>query len=361
MILTLIILSLLTIGVIHFFQRPTFGANPKGKRQAKIEQSKNYSQGAFQNSSPTEVMLKDASMISMLYDFFNKPNTVEPKDKLPAIKTDLLTLADSIPSIVWFGHSSYLIKYKNKTILVDPVFSGLASPVAFVGKSFQGANTYSVEDLPPIDLLIITHDHYDHLDYETILALKDKVKKVYTALGVGAHLEHWGYEPNNIVELDWWNEYKVSEDMQLIATPARHFSGRSFSRGKTLWTSFVLQLDSYNIFIGGDSGYDTHFKTIGEKYGPFDLAILEAGQYGKNWPYIHMLPEQTVQASKDLQAKVLLPVHWGKFSLALHPWNEPIERVLQQADMDHVKTTTPMIGEVLEVNKHYPDSRWWRK
>ncbi len=361
MILTLILVSLLTLAIILFFKRKTFGANPEGKRQARIEQSKHFTNGSFENESPTEVMLKDASFVGILIDFFSKPKNTEPDAILPSIRTDLISLKDSVPNIVWFGHSSYLIKYKGKNILVDPVLSGSASPVSFFGKSFPGSDAYSVKDFPNIDVLIITHDHYDHLDYETVVALKDKIKKVYTPLGVGAHLEHWGFQPDQIVELDWWDETQVSEEIKLTTTPARHFSGRSFSRGKTLWASFVLQLDHYNIFVGGDSGYDTHFKTIGDKYGPFDMAILEAGQYGTNWPYIHMVPEETVQATKDLNAKVLLPVHWAKFSLALHAWDEPINRVLTHAQKEQVQTTTPLIGEAVQLGQPYPHSRWWRK
>lgn len=344
-----------------FLQSPVFGIHPKNDRLDKINNSLHYKNGSFQNLSPTVVTLKDSSFIGLLLDFFNKPKETVPAHLIPVIKTDLKTLKDDAPTIVWFGHSSYLIKYKGINILVDPVFSGTASPVSFFGKSFPGSNIYSVKDLPLIDMLIITHDHYDHLDYKTISALKDNVKITYTSLGVGAHLEHWGYKPNTIVEFDWWQEHKVSENIQLIATPARHFSGRSFARAKTLWSSFVLKLDHYQLFIGGDSGYDTHFKTIGEKYGPFDLAILEAGQYGKAWPYIHMLPEETVQAAIDLSAKALLPVHWGKFALAYHPWDEPITRVLQHALKENVQTTTPKIGEPFSINKQMPQSTWWIK
>jgi L-ascorbate metabolism protein UlaG (beta-lactamase superfamily) len=352
--------SIILIGIL-FFQRKTFGAHPSGKRQTRIEHARHYKHGAFQNASPTQIMLKEASFFRMLFDFFNKPKTTVPDRTLPSIKTDLIQLEDHVPSVVWFGHSSYLIKYQGKTILVDPVFSGNASPVSFFAKAFEGTDVYHPHDFTTIDLLILTHDHYDHLDYKTIVTFKDKVKKVYTPLGVGAHLEHWGYNSNAIVELDWWDTHQVIENIKLTATPARHFSGRGFKRGKTLWASFVLQMNQYTIFIGGDSGYDTHFKTIGEKFGPFDLVLLEAGQYGKNWPYIHMLPEQTVQASLDLNAKVLFPVHWGKFALAFHAWDEPIEHVLNHATAMQVKVTTPMIGEVVRVTDLYPTSHWWRR
>jgi L-ascorbate metabolism protein UlaG (beta-lactamase superfamily) len=360
MLLTIIIFSAFLLIGMFFFQRKTFGVHPKGKRQTRVEHSRHYKNGAFENLSPTEVMLKEASFFRMLFDFFNKSKTTAPNRRLPSIKTNLNHLGDQTPVLVWFGHSSYLIKYQGQNILIDPVFSGNASPVSFFAKAFSGTDTYSPNDFPTIDLLIITHDHYDHLDYKSMVAFKDKVKKVYTPLGVGAHLEHWGYSSNSIVELDWWDTHHVAENIKLSATPARHFSGRRFKRAKTLWASFVLELDQYKLFIGGDSGYDAHFKTIGEKFGPFDIAILEAGQYGKNWPYIHMLPEQTVQAAIDLKTRTLLPVHWGKFALAFHAWDEPINGVLEHAAAMEVKITTPMIGEVVQLNEVYPTSTWWR-
>lgn len=268
-------------------------------------------------------------------------------------------LTDDKPTIVWFGHSSYLIKSKGITILVDPVLSGNASPVSFFGKSFKGSDAYNVEDLPPIDICIITHDHYDHLDYRTIQKLHPKVKRFYTALGVGAHLEDWGIDLNKIVELDWWETYTGMDSVQVTATPARHFSGRGFTRGKSLWASYVVNIHGYKIYAGGDSGYDTHFKKIGELYGPFDLTILECGQYGRDWPLIHMTPEETAKAAQDLNTKMLLPVHWAKFSLALHAWNEPINRLVKATSANGIKITTPLIGEPLVLDSIYPDKVWW--
>jgi L-ascorbate metabolism protein UlaG (beta-lactamase superfamily) len=271
----------------------------------------------------------------------------------------LATLPDDKPTVVWFGHSSYLIKSKGVTVLMDPVFSGNASPVTFFGKSFPGSDVYSEGDIPPIDLLIISHDHYDHLDYKTITELIPKVKKFYTALGVGAHLERWGVPPDRIVEFDWWESKSIGDSIRLTATPARHFSGRSLARGKTLWASFVLNIHGYTLYLGGDSGYDTHFAEIGAKYGPFDLAILECGQYGDDWPLIHMFPEQVVTAAQDLRAKALLPVHWGKFALAYHAWNEPIQRLVESAATKELRVTTPKIGEPVVIGTTYPQAIWW--
>src|SRR5690606_5371888 len=220
----------------------------------------------------------------ILYNFlFLKTPGVEPLDSIPSIKTDLKALPSNGNQLVWFGHSSYLIRLEGKTFLVDPVLSGYAAPFKGINKAFKGTDQYKTADLPDIDYLLITHDHYDHLDFETIKKLKGRVGKVICALGVGAHFEKWGYPSSQIIEKDWGDKVQLDSQVNLYFTPARHFSGRSMFRDNTLWTSYVLETPSKKIFIGGDSGYDTHFADIGEKFGEFDLAILENGQYNEAW------------------------------------------------------------------------------
>ncbi|WP_082111744.1 MBL fold metallo-hydrolase [Spirosoma radiotolerans] len=359
MLLTLFIVTGLIATTFLFLQQSPFGSNPSATRLERIKRSPYYRDGAFQNLEKTEVMSENTSYLGMMRDFINKDKDNVPPKPLPSVRTDLKALPDEKPTIVWFGHSSYLIKSQGTTILVDPVFSGYASPVSFFGKAYAGSNVYSVEDMPTIDLLILSHDHYDHLDYETITKLIPKVKKFYTALGVGAHLERWGVPADRIVEFDWWESHHVATDLDLTAVPARHFSGRSLTRGKTLWTAFVMKIHGYSLYLGGDSGYGKHFKTIGDQYGPFDLAILECGQYGKDWPNIHMFPEEVATAAQDLRAKTVLPVHWAKFSLANHAWTDPIERFTKRATEQKLDFTTPMIGEPVVVEAQYPKSRWW--
>ncbi len=336
-----------------------YGKLPKGERLKKIKASPNYKNGSFQNLSKTNAMAEDASFFKTMREFLNKPKQVKPPVTLPSVKTNLKQLTHDKPIVIWFGHSSYFIKLNGMNILVDPVFSGNAAPVSFMVKAFKGSDAYDVEDFPKIDILILTHDHYDHLDYKTLLKLKNKVKKVVCSLGVGSHLEHWGIDAKHICEMDWWDTTH-DEALQITAAPGRHFSGRGVKRGQSLWSSFILKTNEYSLFLGGDSGYDSHFKTIGGKHGPFDLAILESGQYNKSWPHIHMMPEETVQASIDLKTKMLLPVHWGKFSLAMHAWDEPIERVLARARELEVNVVTPMIGEVLQVTEPNTTTPWWR-
>jgi len=329
------------------------------KQWRSLNESKQYHDGKFWNQSPTPTMSEDTSFIKVLYSQLNKPASVAPAKPLPVIKTDLHSLRKDKPSIVWFGHSSYLVQYKGINILVDPVFSGHASPFSFMVKAFPGADLYKPADMPAIDILVITHNHYDHLDKKAIAALQPNIKSVYTSLGVGQDLVDSGISDAIITEMDWWETQQPLPGITLTAAPARHFSGRGLKRAGSLWSSFVLKLYDYTIYLGGDSGYDTHFKAIGEQYGPFDIAILECGQYNTAWPFIHMMPEETAQAAIDLHAKVLLPVHWAKFTLASHPWNEPIERVVKAATEKNLSITTPLIGEPVVLDEQYPRSHWW--
>ncbi len=335
------------------------GKLPSGKHKQKIQQSPNFKNGAFQNISPTPMKPEGVSYWKMMREFFKKHPDTAPTKKLPFVKTDLNKLDSRQPVIVWFGHSSYLLRIENKNILVDPVLSGNAAPLSFMVKAFPGANEYKAEDMPPIDYLVLTHDHYDHLDFKTIRKLRNKVGKVFCSLGISAHLRYWGIEENKITELDWWDSIQLDDAIKLTAAPARHFSGRGIKRGQSLWSSFIIKTSNDNIYLGGDSGYDTHFKEIGNKFGPFDLAILESGQYNVMWPLIHMMPEETVQAAVDLKAKALLPVHWGKFRLGMHPWNEPVKRVLAKASELKVRVITPMIGEPFILSENYSSANWW--
>jgi L-ascorbate metabolism protein UlaG (beta-lactamase superfamily) len=296
-----------------------------------------------------------------MWKMLTKPANTRPPKALPSVKTDLKNLPGGNPVIVWFGHSSFLLKIDGKHILVDPVFSGYVSPFKTQSaKNFDGANVYSADDMPQIDILLITHDHYDHCDYQTILELDTKTKYIITSLGVGSHLEYWGINMNKVSELDWHESMEI-DGFKFTSAPSRHFSGRGFKRAQTLWASFILKTKDLSIYLGSDSGYDKHFKKIGEDYGPFDIAILESGQYNEMWRTIHMMPEETVQASLDVKAKVLMPVHWGKFSLSLHPWNEPIERVVKKAEELNVALTTPLIGEPVIIGENYPTGKWWRE
>lgn len=339
-----------------------YGKKPNGKHLENIKESPNYKLKSFQNTIRTEMLSKETSHFKIMKDFLTKKSkNLEPKKRLPHIKTDLKSIDSNETCIVWFGHSSYFIKTSGKTFLIDPVFSGSASPFSFMIRSFKGTDEYQAEDFPEIDYLLITHDHYDHLDYKTIRKLKPKIKQVICPLGVGSHLNYWGVVWKKITEMDWWQTNSLTPDIELIITPSRHYTGRGLKRSQMLWGSYVLKSKNSTLYLGGDSGYGPHFQTIGEQYGPFDLAILECGQYNDNWKDIHMTPEETVQANIDLKSEVLFPVHWGKFALAMHDWKEPINRLAKKAQEKKVAITTPLIGETILLRKNYPNSKWWEE
>jgi L-ascorbate metabolism protein UlaG (beta-lactamase superfamily) len=343
-----------------FLQLPTFGSNPSGNRKARVRQSPNFKNGSFQNISKTPPITEDTSYIKVIRQFFfEKSERNKPSVIIPAKKTDLLSLDPTQDVLVWFGHSSYFMQISGVKILVDPVLSGYASPLSFTTRSFKGTDVYTTDEIPSVDYLFITHDHYDHLDHDTLVRLQTRVSKVITGLGVGAHLERWGYHKEKIIEADWNEKILLNNQWMIYTVPARHFSGRAFKRNGTLWLSFVLITPHLKIFIGGDSGYDTHFKKIGDEFGPFDLVILENGQYDKNWKYIHMMPEQVVNAAIDLRAKKLFPVHWSKFSLSVHAWDDPIIRLQKESEIKKMPLVHPMIGEALDLHHPAPSTPWW--
>ena len=361
MLIALAIILPLAIITFIYVKKPQFGKAPSGDRLALIKKSPNFRNGRFQNFSHTPELVEGFNMFGVTYaHFFKKASRRNPTGIIPSVKTDLLTLPIDRNILVWFGHSSYFIQIDRKRMLVDPVFSGNASPIPGTNKSFKGTDIYSVSDLPAIDYLFISHDHYDHVDHNTLVALKDKVKKVICGLGVGAHLESWGYPSDKIIEKDWHDEIELDSGFIAHTTPARHFSGRGFSKNNTLWLSFVLQTPTMKFFLGGDSGYDTHFADVGKKHGPIDLAILDNGQYDVAWRLIHTLPDEVLKAALDLNAKRLFPVHSSKFVMANHPWDEPLIKITELNKEYNVPLITPIIGEIVQLeNINQPFRQWW--
>ncbi|MES2418644.1 MAG: MBL fold metallo-hydrolase [Bacteroidota bacterium] len=355
-VLALIILLLL-IGV-WILNLPVFGKHPKKGRQQRLKKLPNYDNGELKNESFTPTKPADVSYWEMIIALIKGNKNGSPKKPLPHLKPDF-NRSEQL-KITWFGHSSYLIQVDGKNILVDPVFSARTSPFQFLGtKNFLGTDFIEPADFPPLDLILITHDHYDHLDYQSILKLKAQTTHFVATLGVGAHLTHWGIPENQITELAWGETTSSMQGIAFTAAPARHFSGRGFKRNQTLWASYILKTKNNTLYLGGDSGYDKHFKEIGKKYGPFDLAVLECGQYNTMWPFIHQFPEEVVQASIDLKAACFMPVHWGKYKLALHDWDEPIKRVVAESNALGIRIATPMLGESFYLDGPLPSRQWW--
>jgi L-ascorbate metabolism protein UlaG (beta-lactamase superfamily) len=346
-----------------YLELPMFGQLPRGRRLERIEKSPNYHGGRFRNRSDTSIMSGNPLAVAARFiwncrRFFVEDRRKSPRCRLPVVRTDLKSLNPQEDLLVWFGHSSCLIQLHGKRILVDPLFSKVSSPILFFPKAFDGTDLYQADDMPEIDHLIITHDHWDHLDYKAILRLKPKVKNIVCPLGVGAHLEYWGFDKEKIIEMDWEDSVLPAEGFRIHCLPARHFSGRGIFRNRSLWASFLLETKTFKIYIGGDGGYDKHFKEIGNKFGPIDLAILDSGQHDKNWRYIHMMTDEVMKAANDLGAKMLLPVHIGKISLANHPWNEPLVELSRMPQGPLL--LTPKIGEKVNLRSSgNTTTRWW--
>lgn len=353
------LIALLIIAGIVFVNQPSFGRNPKGERLERIKRSANYKDGQFQNISLTPQLTGDRGMLGVFYDyFFKEVKGLRPSVPVPSVKTDFANLPKDQDVFIWLGHSAYFMQIKGKKYLIDPTLL-TGSPLSFVNKPFEGATRYQPADIPAIDYLIITHDHWDHLDYQTIKALENRVGKFVTALGVGEHLEYWGVDKDKIIELDWYEAF-TDDRIRLTALPARHFSGRGLVRQKTLWASFMLEASGRTIYIGGDSGYDTFYQKIGQQFPNIDIAILENGQYNQNWAYIHMQPELLPQTIKDLKPKRVITVHHAKYALAQHTWTEPLDKILESSQKEGFRLLTPRIGQVVELaNEEQTFSKWW--
>ena len=363
----LIIVIILAISIYLFMKTPAFGALPSGKSLEKVKNSKNYIDGEFRNKEKTELLTDTKKTpIKRLLEFaFEKdPEGTVPKIALPSVKTDLKTLDPNEDLIVWFGHSSLFIQIAGKKILVDPVFSKYASPIPFSNKAFEGTNIYTVDDLPEIDILLITHDHYDHLDYPTVKKLKEKVAKVIVPLGVDAHFLRWDFDEEKIVTVDWDDEVTIDDNLKIYALETRHFSGREFSnRNQSLWVSYLIEEkyndNLYRLFLSGDGGYSPRFKGFKEKFQNIDLAVMEAGQYNEEWALIHSLPEDIIKEVRDMEVTKLFPIHNSKFKLSKHPWDEPLRKLDDFTINTNIQLLTPMIGEKLYLHKENSFKKWW--
>lgn len=359
-----ILLLLLIAGSVFFYSTPDFGGKVSAGQKKKFETLSNYKDGIFVNEIETKMDFSFSGMADILYDVVRGNPNRAPKGPLPVEKIDSAEVADftgGVTRLTWFGHSAFLLEIDGKKLLLDPMLTDSPSPVSFMGpERYTKELPITPDKLPAIDAVLFSHDHYDHLDYKTILKIKDKVNHFYVPLGVSVHLLAWGVPAEKISEYNWGDETE-HEGVKLIFTRSRHFSGRGLTdRTTTLWGSWVIQGKTKKIYFSGDSGYGPHFREIGEKYGPFDIAMLECGQYNERWKPFHMMPEETAQAAVDLRAKVFMPIHWGSFTLALHSWDDPILRVTAKAVELKQPIATPKIGEsIILEGESYPVSKWW--
>ncbi len=326
-----------------------------------MKKAKNYSDGVFANTEPTTVMKPGMYWNTMYRFLFKGSDERVPKHPLPVVpaKSALQDSASASIRFIWLGHSSVLLELGRKRVLIDPIFSERASFFSWIGpKRFQ-PSPLREQDLTFLDAVLITHDHYDHLDKPTIVALQGKTASFHVPLGLGDILKDWGVPAAKIIEHAWWDLHEVN-GMTIVSVPARHFSGRGlFGRNKTLWCSWVVAAGKGRVYHSGDTGMTAQFTEIGEKYGPFDLVFIKISAYNENWPDVHLNPEQAVAATKMLKGKAMVPIHWGTFDLSLHSWYEPIERLVKAAEKEKTLIITPKIGELVDPNK-YESMFWWR-
>lgn len=346
-----------------FMHREMFGQLPDEDLRKAFMVSPHYYNGEFHNLAEHPVLSEDTSTVmALLQSVFKRKENPAPKNPLPVKKNAFAGIEEKKNRLVWLGHSSFFMQLAGKRILIDPVFSPYASPVPFSVRAFAGATPYTAEDFCFLDYVFISHDHWDHLDYATLMQLKPKIGKIICGLGVRSHLLHWGFASEQILEGDWGASLALEDTLRVHFVPSQHFSGRTLTRNKTLWCGFVLETPERKIFFSGDSGYEVHFAEIGRKFNGIDLALLDCGQYNEQWRYVHMNPEEANQAALDLKASALLPMHIGKFSLAYHAWNDPFIRIKKASENKPYQLVTPLIGEAVELAYPLPAfSPWWEE
>jgi L-ascorbate metabolism protein UlaG (beta-lactamase superfamily) len=373
MIKIIVLLLLLFAGGGYWFvHTPRFGYLPSGARLERIKRSPHYQNGQFVDLEPVTVMVEDKNKpkqgfflatLSSMYQFILGDNSaLFPDHPLPSVKTDLKRLDPEANVVVWMGHSSFYLQMDGQRILVDPVFSEYCSPLPLKNfRAYEGTDIYHVEDMPDtIDVMVISHNHWDHLDYDTQMKLKERVRHIVTPLGIGEDFERWGFAPDRIHEADWYETIQLGPDLNITVLPSQHFSGRFGDNNKTQWGGFAFVTGHHKVYYSGDGGYGAHFKEIGRRFGSFDLAILENGQYNVRWARIHMMPEETARAGEDVHAKAIMSVHNSKFTLSRHTWDEPLKALAKAVERKPYRFLTPRIGELLDLdNTEQTFSHWW--
>lgn len=343
--------------MVKYF-KPSVGKAPE---TTKMQESPYYQEGKFQNVVPTS-SADFSQMPGILKKYFTRKAESAPTKAYQFTEINRSEMeADTSGHIYynWLGHAAILMQKEGKYILLDPMLGQRASPFTFLGPKRYSAPPIATEDLPELEAVIFSHDHYDHLDYETILKLKEKTKYFYVPLGVSASLEYWGVPSEKIKECSWWDQHKQTSEITITATPARHFSGRLLSQNNTFWASWVIEWGTEKVYFGGDTGIFDGFSEIDEKLGPFDIALLPIGAYNEAWHDIHMNPEEAVDAFQQMRAKRFFPIHWGTFDLALHSWYEPIKDLISISEDKNIPLISLPQGQWFNSEVSNQDKNWW--
>jgi L-ascorbate metabolism protein UlaG (beta-lactamase superfamily) len=334
---------------------PAMGARATGARLARMRRSPQYRDGTFRNAAADPVRIATASF----RDEYRRRRPGRPARPVPVVTPDFPGPGEGL-HLVWFGHAATLVEIEGRRVLFDPVWSDRCSPSQLVGPRRLHRPPVPLAGIGPVDAVVISHDHYDHLDMASVRTLtRTQAAPFVVPLGVGAHLERWGVPPARIVELDWQESTEVA-GVRLTATAAHHFSGRTLARNDTLWTSWVVAAGTRRVFYTGDSGYFPGYADIGARHGPFDAALVQIGAYSPAWPDIHMTPEEAVTAHQDLRGGLLVPVHWATFNLAFHAWSDPVDRLWLEAKARGIPLAVPRPGERVDVDDPPPVDGWWQ-
>lgn len=340
--------------------RGDLGGTPAGERLRRMMSSPNWRDGAFRNPVPLERSASGRSRAEIMRDFLLDRNPARfPSGPIPSVAANLAALPDD--RFVWLGHSGFLLNFAGSRILIDPALHQ-AFPVPGFYRPFAGADRFAPEDLPAADAVLITHDHYDHLDCRTVRALRGRVRLAVCPLGVGAHFEAWGWEPGRIAELDWHERVRIG-GVTVTAVPAQHFSGRSLTPNPTLWAGYVLEAGGFCIHHSGDTGRGPHFAEIARAFPKIDLSLLEDGQYDADWPGVHLLPEAWREAVETLRPEAVMPIHNAKYCLSHHAWTDPLEAARKTAEATGIRLLQPMVGEPVALDpalRPRVSECWWR-
>lgn len=364
-----ILVAILAVGGLslwaYLHYNPQFGGRISSEEKVRFAKSQAWSGEKFVNQVKTNMALGPKEIGSLLYeqvfgDQQRRPNQVLAVDAFPAAgwaQGDSSTF-----QFIWYGHSVGLMRMEGLNVLIDPMFGPDSSPVGpFRTKRFSDSTLQIIDQLPPIDAVFITHDHYDHLDYDSFQKLKGKVRHYYVPLGVKRHLLRWGIAEQKISAFDWWDHRELGS-LEVHFVPSRHFSGRGINdRAESLWGGWVFKSEEARVYWSGDGGYGPHFKEIGDRLGPFDWAFLECGQYNERWHAIHLYPEESIQAAQEVGARIAIPIHWGAFSLALHDWQDPVERFEAAAQKKGQEIAFPELGKMIRYRQDLPSDIWWKE